>query len=98
MELKHEPIPKDWRERINNAGQTWMSHLIGHKIHLHSFPGMFTVNKVSKNKLCVTCKKWRGREEWVHNSAFIKIAGGIHSFRDLSYLKKEDPDVEGLPF
>lgn len=81
MELKHEPLPKNWREKLNNKDQKWMNHLIGHKIHTWSFRGMYTVKRVSENKLCITCKRWEGREEWIDNSSFIKIAGGIHSFK-----------------
>jgi len=91
-------LPEDWRNRVINKDKTWMTDLIDHKVHLRTFRGMYTVVKASKNKLCVTCKRWNGREEWVHNSSFIKVAGGIHSIKDESFIKREDPNKDNLPF
>ena len=76
---------------------SWLQHLVGHKIHLKSRAGMYTVKRVTKNKLCLTCNKWQaGTELWVDNSDFSKLAGGKYQNQITRF--HEDPNITGLPW
>ena len=72
----------------------WMKYLIGRRVHLKSTKGMFLVKRVTKNKLLMSCNT---REDfWVHNSDFLKLAGGKYKSQRVYY--HDDPDVTGLPY
>jgi hypothetical protein len=55
----------------------------GHKIHLKSKSGTYTVLGVTKDSLWITCNKWAYEQQTsriVPLSDFHKFAGGIHNF------------------
>jgi hypothetical protein len=75
---------------------TWLTHLIGRKIHLRTLNGMYTVVRATKYKLCLTANTIAPKEFWVDNSEFRCIAGG--KYRNQVTRFHEDPEVTGLPW
>jgi hypothetical protein len=60
--------------------KTFLTNLINKKIHIKSRQGIYTVKRVTKNKLCLTCKSWYDKKEmWVDNFDFKCLAGGFHN-------------------
>ena len=55
---------------LNQPRQTWLTKIVGYKVHLKRRCGVYSVLKVSKNKFEIACKGWDGKTMWVNNEDF----------------------------
>lgn len=90
---KHNSVMQLIVTRKQLQSVTWMTHLVGKKIHLYSIDGIYTVIKATKNMLEITCNSWNCTK-WIFNNDFRCLAAK----QPIREYYHEDPEISGLPW